>query len=768
LIKIIRFSIVSFLLFFMAMSLKAQSGATVRGYVFDKENGEPVMFTNVFLKGSEYGTLTDQTGFYNISGIKPGTYTLMATGISYDTSSMQITLKRGEIVNQQILLGISNIQLTTVNIDAQKIEKKREVLISTVKIKPRDIQRIPTVGGEADLAQYLQILPGIISTGDQGGQIYIRGGAPVYNKLLLDGKTVYNAFHSIGLFSVYETEIIRNVKVMTGGFNAEYGGRISAVIDVTTRDGNKKKFSGMVSVNPFVAKFLVEGPIQKLDENGASISYMLTGKHSYLKQTSKALYQYAKPAESTIDEVLPYNFTDFFGKISFNGAEGSRLNVTGFNFNDRASFDPVADFKWSAFGVGTEFSIIPGQSKTIIGGNLDYSNYTVELIEADGKPRFSSIGGFNMGMDFTYFLENDGKFKYGIDINGFSTRFEFFNSLGLKLDQNQNTTELGGYMVYRKNSEKWVIEPGLRIQYYASLSNISFEPRLGLKYNASDRLRFKFAGGFYSQNLISTKSDQDVVNLFVGFLSGPEEVLKKVDGTGTDANHKLQKAIHAILGVEYDITRQFELNIEPYFKYFPQLINLNRNKIFKRDPNYMIETSKAYGIDFLLKYDNNKWYFWGTYSLGFVTRYDGNQTYAPFYDRRHNVNVVGAYVFGEDKSWEVSGRWNYGSGFPFTLTQGFFEQIDFSNGVSTDYTTQNGNLGIIFDEKLNAGRLPDYHRLDFSLKKWYKFGKYLRLEFIASISNVYNRDNIFYFDRVRYQRVDQLPILPSFGVKFSF
>lgn len=744
----------------------AQNTATIRGYVYEKGSGQPVMFANVYLENSTYGGVSDANGLFAIAGIKPGMYRLVATTIGYDTTFIDIDLQGGKILNQNILIEQSGISLSQVDVNAQKIEKTTEVLISTTKAKPRDIKRIPTIGGEADLAQYLTILPGVISTGDQGGALYIRGGAPVQNKILMDGLDIYNAFHSIGLFSVYETEVIQNVDVLTGGFNAEYGGRISAVIDVTTRDGNKQRFAGRIGANPFVSKVILEGPIQKLGDDGSSISYIFTGKHSYLRETSSLLYPYAQQEVVQSDETLPYNFTDFFGKLAINLAGGSQFDFSGFNFRDRVSFNPLADYSWDAVGVGGRFTIVPGQSKSLISGNLDYSDYTIELQEADGKPRTSSIGGFNLGMDFTYFLPNNGEIKYGVDINGFSTTFEFFNSLGIRLDQNQNTTEIGGFFLYRSVTDKLVFEPSLRLQYYASLGDPSFEPRLGMKYNLSDKVRLKFSGGWYSQNLISTRSDRDVVNLFVGFLSGPDERLDQVDGE--TSNHRLQKAIHAIAGVEYDVTDDFSINVEPYYKRFSQLINLNRNKVFRRDPNYMVETGDAYGIDFLFKYDTERLYLWATYSFGFVTRYDGNQTYPPHYDRRHNVNLLGTYTFGNNNSWEASARWNLGSGFPFTLTQGFFEEINFLEGVSTDYLTQNGNLGILYDDDLNAGRLPYYHRLDVSLKKRITFNKHTILELIASVSNAYNRQNIFYFDRVRYERVDQLPILPTVGFNLAF
>ena len=751
----------------MAACFFAASGqATVRGFVYDESNGEPVMYSPVILLGTQFGALTDEKGFYFISGIPAGTYNLSARQVGYDTTIVQLTLKEGDLLTQALFIR-PGVTLRAVDVRADRIAKEQEIEISKFILQPKTIKRIPTIGGEADLAQFLTVLPGIISSGDQGGQIYIRGGAPIHNKVLLDGMDIYNAFHSIGLFSVYETEIIRNVEVHTGGFNAEYGGRISAVIDVSTRDGNKQEFAGNISANPFMSKVLLEGPISKLRSDGSSISYLLTAKNSYLKQSSPVVYNYVGENPEGSGQVLPYNFTDLFGKLSFNSGTGTNVNFFGFNHSDRADFTNVAVFDWDALGLGTHFVIVPGQSKALINGNLVYSDYDITFDEAGAdRPRYSSIAGFNLGMDFTYFLPKNSQVKYGVDINGFATRFEFFNSLGLIIDQNQNTTEIGGFIVYRKAGDVIVWEPSFRLQYYASLDNLSAEPRLGLKIKATDKLRFKMAGGLYSQNLISSKSDQDVVNLFTGFLSGPEVQLDDVNGNPT--NHKLQKAIHVITGIEYDITDKWEIAIEPYTKRFTQLINVNRNKIFKQDPDYEIETGDAYGIDFVTERDAGRLYLWATYSLGWVTRNNGDETYPPHFDRRHNINLLASYVFGENSQWHLSARWNIGSGFPFTLTQGFFEQISFLDGVSTDYLTQNGSLGIIYDEDINAGRLPWYHRLDASLRRIIQFNKTSRLELIASIANVYNRQNIFYFDRIRYERVDQLPFLPAVGASWWF
>jgi hypothetical protein len=267
--------------------------------------------------------------------------------------------------------------------------------------------------------------------------------------------------------------------------------------------------------------------------------------------------------------------------------------------------------------------------------------------------------------------------------------------------------------------------------------------------------------------LISTANDRDVVNLFNGFLSGPENRVFKPNST-EPIDHRLQKSIQGVVGFELDLGKNIELTVEPYYKRFTQLFELNRNKLSITDPDFITETGEAYGIDLLYKYETKRSLIWITYSYGFVNRDDGEQVYPTTFDRRHNANVLASYSFGNKGSWEVSARWNLGSGFPFTLTQGFYGDNRFLDGIGTDVGTVNPQLGIIFSETRNGGRLPYYHRLDLSLKKTLKVSKYGEFQAIASVTNVYDRRNIFYFDRVRYSRVDQLPILPSLGVQLKF
>jgi hypothetical protein len=743
------------------MILLAQKG-TVRGNVFDKETAQPIGFATVQIDGTNIGASTDINGFFSVANVPAGEHKLVANFVGYESVSADIVIKKSEIIFQNIYMVPSN-KLSEIVINGKKTQAQSQVQISKLTVTPKQIRSLPSAGGQSDIAQYLTVLPGVIFTGDQGGQLYIRGGSPVQNKILLDGMTIYNPFHSIGFFSVFETELIRSVDVLTGGFNADYGGRISAVVDVKTREGNRKRLSGLASASPFLAKALIEGPIVPLSsDNGSSISFVLTAKQGLINQTAKQLYKYVNDSVG-----IPFDFRDIYGKLSLLTGNGSKMNVFGFKYTDGVHF-PDVNFAWNSSGGGLDFTLIPTNSSTIVDGKFTYSGYNSSINEVDRKNRTSGISNYFGNLNFTDYDRNS-EIKYGLELNGFHTTFQYVNALNLTLpSQDDNSTEINAYVRWKYKAGPLVIEPGFRLQYYQSLSTVSPEPRLGVKYNLSNNLRFKAAAGYYTQNLLSTVNERDIVNLFIGFLSSPDQAILK-PGSKTDViGDKLQKSYHGVLGFEYDFTDNFDINIEGYYKKFNQLISLNRFKTKPEDSDYFVETGDAKGIDVSLKYEGKRAYIWAAYSLGFVSRNDGTQIYPPVFDRRHNLNLVTSYAAGKKRQWELGARWNFGSGFPFTLSQGFYSNFTFSHGISTDVNGGNPDLGILYSDQRNSGRLPYYHRLDLSVKRLFDISKYVKLEVTASATNVYDRPNIFYFDRVRYNRVNQLPILPSLSATFQF
>ena len=781
-----RYFIFIFFSVFICQTSWSQHSASIRGFVYDKANGEPVPFSSVYLKGTTLGANTDLNGFFNINRVPAGNYILISTNLEFDTLQEKISISAGEMLNKKLYVSKGGIKLEEVEVSTKSTEKIENTNVSVQKIDPIIINKLPSVG-EPDIAQYLQVLPGVVFTGDQGGQLYIRGGLPVQNKVLLDGLVVYNPFHSIGLFSVFDSEIMKNASVYSAGFGTEYGGRTSSIMDITTRDGNKKNTSGKVSVSTFGAKTVIEGPFVKLKENGnTSASYVFSAKHSYLPTTSKILYPYANA------NGLPFYYTDLFGKASINTTGGSKISVFGFNFTDKVDYSNVASFAWKNSGIGTNFVLVPNSSNILIEGVFAYSKYHIDyknpLLESDSK--YSDVSSVNTGFNFVRFIGLQ-ELRYGFEGVITTTDYQVKNPYYAVIDMSRSTTDIAGYIKHKfiDKDKKIIFEPGLRLQYYATLGYFSPEPRAALKINFTKKIRFKGAAGFYSQTLMSANSDRDIVNLFYGFINAPEnqDISKTYldnKGQSQNVNSSIQKASHLVSGIELDLFKHFELDIEVYQKFFNQIININRDKVFDDNTtntlrpdeykkNFVIEQGRARGFDVVLKYDKKRFYFWAVYSLTINDRWSGNTStgvvtnYPPNFDRRHNINLVSSYTFGKKKNWEVNLRWNFGTGFPFTQTQGYVNQLNPQGNINYNFPTANGNLNFI-PATINGGRLPDYHRLDFGMKYKYHLSEKSILEINFGATNMYNRPNIFYVDRFTFKRINQLPFMPNLNMSLSF
>ncbi len=776
-----------FLLLFITSAGIAQD-YTVRGFVYDEENGEALAFIKVILKPADYeegdpveGTSTNYEGLFQFSKLPAGDYTVEIRSVEHEDITDEITVGDRTILTLRYEMTKSDEvkEMEEVAVYGEDRAKRNNVDMSVNKLDQKGLERLPSFGAENDVISAFSVTPGVVSTGDQGGQLYVRGGTPIQNKILLDGMTIYNPFHSIGFFSVFETELIKSADIYTGGFSSEFGGRISSIMDITYRDGDLKNHGGKVSVSPFMGKAVLEGPIFKNeDAPGSGGSYIFSAKHSLLDYASADIYPYANDGQG-----LPFTFTDIYGKATIKSPEGSKFSAFGFRNDDAVNYTNIADLNWQSYGGGLNFTLVPNSNPVIIKGHMNASDYEIFFQEEDGSaPRTSRISGFDLGFDFTYFLQNQSEITYGVNIGGFSTDFRTVNEVDREIRRNNFNTELSAYVNYRLVKGLWVINPGFRVQSYPSLSTVVPEPRLGLKFNATENLRFKASGGYYSQNFTSAVSDRDVVTLFYGFLAAPDDVqssFTQPNGKQTDPENGIQTSWHGIIGGEYDFSRHFSLNIEGYYKYYPKLTNINVNKLYddviefedkpdvaKKD--FLVESGYAYGIDFLLEYNKDRIFLWGVYSLGKTERWDGFQFYSPVFDRRHNVNLVGTYSFLENKTLEVSLRWNFGSGLPFTPTEGYYQGEDFTSGVTTDYTTSNTNDFSILLGQLNSARLPTYHRFDITVKKRFPFENGTLLNAKLGVTNIYDRENIFYVNRVTNEKIYQLPILPSIGLSYDF
>lgn len=776
------YSLLAAIVFLLPFLASAQTNGTIKGFVYDKKTGEPMIYTTVAVMNTKNGVQTDVNGYFSIS-LAPGSYRLLVTAVGYDSSITDVNLLPDAILTKKIMLSQQERMLKEVEVSGRKTEKITHINTGVTTVTPRQLKMLPSAGGEPDVAQYLQVIPGVVFTGDQGGQLYIRGGAPSQVGIYLDGVTIYNPFHSIGLFSVFETEAIRNVDVYTAGFNAQYGNRTAAIVDVHTRDGNKNNISGLVSASPIMGRLMLEGPLVKSKkDNGAGVTFLLTGKQSYLDATTKSIYS---GLSDQFKYGLPFQFRDLYGKVTVNGDNGSKLNLFGFNFMDQANLlddstgKKVANYSWNTTGAGATFVVSPGNTSALIDGKFAFSKYDINLERAangatDSTPSSSQIGGFEAAINFTYFLHDYSQLKYGVEVDGINTSLLYKDAQNSTTTQDRQSTIAALHFMYRHNfGSKFIFEPSLRVQYYSEISKLSPEPRVGVKYNATETIRLKGAAGMYSQNIVSTKSDVDIVNLFTGFLMSPDQQIQDVNGNQVAST--LQKAYHLAGGIEVDINR-VELNLEPWVKYFPQINELNRFKNVSNgnDPDFAASVGRAGGVDISAKYSHNRIYLWLAAGYQKVT-YTGidakgnKQTYPTPFDTRFNSNIVASYTAGKKKDWELSTRFNLRAPFPFTQTQGFYEtQNPTSNGLATNPLQNNGTVGVLYSDVINGGRLSYFHRLDISAKKTFLLSERSKLEATAALTNAYNRQNIFYVDRLTNTKKYQLPLFPSVNLTWKF
>ena len=748
--------------------------AIVRGSV-QEISGDPIVGATVYFEKLGMGANTNLQGLFSISKVPAGKHDIRITYLGYDTIRQTVEVVAGKTVTLSFKMTENEgKELETVEIIAEKtIIEPTKVNTGVVKISSKDISLIPTLG-TPDLAQYLQVIPGVVTTGDMGGQIFVRGGTPIQNKVLLDGAVIYNPFHSIGLFSVFDTDYLRSADVYTAGFSAEYGGRVSSIMDIKTRTGNLSRFGAKMHANPFTTGFVAEGPFAK-DVS----SFLVSTRYGLIDQTSKSLYNYVNDTAG-----MPYQFIDLFGKVTI-GGEANRVNLFGFHQQDKVAYGFPADIQWKSSGGGTNFIFLPNNTNVIISGNFAFSSYKTGLISAsEAFPRKSAINGFNGGLNFSYIINSVNELSYGLEFLGFSTDLKFSNALGLVTQSANNNTEAAGYMKFKKvfkqtktlNGEnydfhRFVLEPSIRLHYYNNQSVASFEPRVRGKLNFK-HISFNASAGLYSQNLMSPTSDRDVVALFQGFLSAPEDETP----LNLTKNNSLQYAAHYLAGVEIRLFNKIDVLVEAWRKHFTQLTSSNRNKLFPNEPTFITETGTASGVDFNIKLQLKKLYLSVVYGLSKSERNDFITTYFPVFDRRHNVNLVANYKvgsfegkFSRETKWEFGLRWSLGSGFPFTQTQALFEKLYFwNNGSQTPLLTQNGDLTIMLSNKYNGSRLPYFHRLDVSVKRKFLIKDKFLLEINANTFNTYNRENIFYFDRIRNIRVNQLPLIPTAGFSFTW
>jgi len=713
----------------------AQDYGKLRGFVTDSTNGEALAFSNVFIKEINIGASTNERGLFILNQIPLSKqYDITISYVGYKTKNVSVFIESTDLIQVNVALTPLSIELQTIEKVGEKRVEKNSTDIGLERISIKELEYMPK-GVETDVMRSLQTVPGVRSTGDVSARYYVRGGTSDQNLVLLNGITIYNPFHSLGLFSVIDPEMINSVEFFKGGFTAEYGGRISSVLNVISKDGNKKAFGFKGSASFLTAKALVEGPIP----NG---SFIISGRKSYSNDILKKFLN---------DQVVPIDFYDLSFKLNYASPdlwENGKFVLFGFISNDNLDYkDPFKEnFKWRNGLIGFEWLQvydIPLYSRIA----LSYSTFDGEVIPnfSSLKPKKNEVNDFNFSIDFTLVNDNKNELGLGLNFKGLTTKLYSINEQGAETDIDQFA---GNFSIYAKYKllqfEKFGVDIGSRINLTGLSESGEFtpEPRISTTYRIFSFLGLKAAWGIHLQELVALSDEDEIISIFEPWIIIPDYI-------------NATSAINYTGGFELDITDNVSIGVEGYYKIIKNLPVINREKTLSFEPDLVSGKGESYGWEFDLKYVSSRINFKSAYTLSWAYKEVNEYVFYPKYDSRHAVNISLEYNFGAGVI--ASAGWNFSSGLPFTELVGYYDKYYLLDPFKQNLGRGNYNPYLILGDR-NLGRLPAYHRLDLSLSKLFNFyGISLALD--VSAINVYNRGNIFYFERDTGKRVNMLPFL---------
>ncbi len=739
----------------------AAQQALVRGFVTDSTTEQSLQGASVVLRnqaGASFGAATDGDGYFILRRIPPGSYTLAITFIGYAPYQEDLTLAAGEVVQRQVTLVEQEAALDEVVVQAEGEGSVTAVVAGLQTVVPAQIGRVPRPGVSGDLASYLQTVPGVVVQGDRGGQFFVRGGALGQNLALIDGLPIYMPFHILSFYSAFSQEIIDTADLYTGGFGARYGTRISSVIDVKARKGNKQNLAGEISLSPFLSTARLEGPLIK-----NKVSVIVSARESFVERVMPNL----------LGQKFPYSFGDQFGKLhAFLNASNS-FSLTALHTRDRGDLagssqnfkgDAVAsavtdtnEVAWENLVLGGRYVFLPGFAPLLVELTGGYSEMINEFGPPEARERTSEVQSIDVAAHFTYFLQNS-EIRFGA--TGRSSTFDFelggqFQDLEIS---SEDLTEIDAYLEtdLALADERLHVQPGVHLYLLPDRSRQWLEPRLRLTWRPDGqdgRLQFNAAGGLYHQAVVGLNDERDVGNIFTAWTVTPEDA-------------PVPEALHAIVGWNARIAPWLSVAAEAFYKDFSNL----SVPIFSAFPRFTTALQRAdgeaMGIDFRVDLRDRPFWFesvldgYLSYSLASVEYQTEQVTYHPAHDRRHQVNAL---LHAQRGPVGLTIQGQFGTGLPFTESAGF--DVWHLLTPDVDVTTDPGVERVLYSDPFR-GRQPDYVRLDVWLERRVEQGRTVAT-LRAGALNIFNRNNLFYYDLFSLNRVDQLPFVPSVGFKME-
>jgi len=730
----------------------AQPASLLRVLVFSDEDGLPVAGANVVLYEIADGDagevayvgVTNRDGFSELRIIVTDSYLLMVSFIGFETFEEVLIFENGDRKERRVYLTPSVEILGDVVVEGERALAAGEAGIR--RISSEQISRIPTPSPGGDLASYLQTVPGVVTAGDRGGELFIRGGTPDQNLVLVDNLPIIKPFHISNLFSAFSDEAIGSVEMYAGGFPAEYLGNTSSVIDVQLKSGNMRAIRASAAISPVIHSLHLEGPLEK-DRK----SLMVHARKSDIQRYGERL----------TGESVPYDFYDIVSRYTYQG-DNISCYATGVYTSDSGLINPERSREqfWSNRVLGGRCLYYDTSLDNIIEFTAGYTGYRSSEGPRGVTERSSNVDQFYINIDMQRMLLNQN-LNYGFRLN-YGVYSSVIDDRFTNLDSFKSTQPVARLYISTEMElhENVTIQPGVGTQLSTN-RNISFEPRFRLLYlpDGTNRRELSLALGKYNQLVSGIRDERDAGTVFT--------VLKPVH-----VNDPLPGSIHAIASYKERLGRRFIGNIESYYishKFIP---------ISKWTPEARLELETAladgmsYGIDVKMEYDRNSIYF----SLGYgwsKTRYEANSddleawidqpvfAFSPPHDQRHTFSALLGY---ELAGFTAGARWYYGSGRPFTQVTGFDMVL---NVPAQNPLLRAGTATTTFSEPYGA-RQPVQHQLDVFLKRSFQMYENVSLTAEAGVINTYNRNNIFYLDLNTLQRIDQTPLMPYFSIKTAF
>lgn len=720
----------------------AQQKHTISGTIKSKAKGETLIGATVRVSGGG-GTTTNEYGFYSIT-LTDGKHKLEYSSMGLQTNHLEFVLRKDTVIN--ISLEDESVSLGAVTITGTSTKRSLSTpQMGLEKLTTKEMKNVPVLLGERDAIKVIQLLPGIKSAGDGNAGMYVRGGAADQNLILLDEAPVYNASHLLGFFSTFNSDAIKDIAVYKGGMPAQYGGRLSSVLDIKMNDGNNQDFGVSGGIGLISAKLNVEGPIQK-DKS----SFLVTGRRTYADMFLKL------SSDSSINNNTLY-FYDINAKLNYELGEKDKLYLSGYFGKDKLGVGDLFGLQWGNTTATLRWNHI-FNNKLFSNTSLIYSNYDYTISINSGSVNadiYSKIRDYNLKEELQWYPSSSHNIRFGINsiyhtITPGQVTTSETSQINARTLEDRYSWENALYVTDNwKMSDKLSATYGLRLSSFSILGKgdffnidkdgkivdtlhyksgdfvktyLNLEPRLALSYklNSTSSLKASYVRNTQNLHLISNSTTSSPTDKWV---ASTNIIKPEISDQYSIGYYK------DLFGGDYELT------VETYYKSLQNQIDYrdgaNVNTVSNAiESELLFGKGRAYGIEWLFKKRVGKFSGWLSYTLSKTERQiDGinnNKWYNARQDRTHDIAIVAMYQLS--KKWTLSANWIYYTGDAVTYPSGKY-QID---GQTVYYFTGR-----------NTYRMPDYHRLDLGATLQLKKRKRWSSELAFSLYNAYGRENAY-------------------------